>query len=166
MEAMYDAPTTFDMPASVRTALKMMRTPGLGWLMVQVGNMFIKKMLPDMILRDLSKKEMDYYAEPYPTSKSRKPLLAWPKSVPFDGGNPKDIAKAVSSWNKWLFETDIPKLFFYVSPGVAIKDKDINIIKEGMSSLKSIDLGKGLHFIQEDHPHEIGEELAKWYQDL
>lgn len=166
MEAMYDAPTTFDMPASVRTALNMMRTPGLGWLMVQVGNMFIKKMLPDMILRDLSKEEMAYYAEPYPTSKSRKPLLAWPKSVPFDGGDPKEVAKAVSSWNKWLFETDIPKLFFHVSPGVAIKAKDIKIIKENMSNLKSIDLGKGLHFIQEDHPHEIGEELAKWYQDL
>ena len=166
MEAMYDAPTTFDMPASIRTGLKIMRTPGLGWLMVNVANMFITKMLPDMILRDLTDEEMKYYAEPYPTIKSRKPLLAWPNAVPFDGGKPKDIAKAVASWNKWLFETELPKLCFYVSPGVAIKEKDITIIKEGMKNLKLIHLGEGLHFIQEDYPHQIGENLAEWIAEI
>jgi haloalkane dehalogenase len=89
MEAMYDAPTTHDMPASIRVALKMMRTPVLGWLMVQVANVFIHKMIPDMILRKMTKTEMDYYASPYPTVKSRKPLLKWPLDVPFNGGNPK-----------------------------------------------------------------------------
>ena len=166
MEAMYDAPTTFDMPASVRTALKIMRTPGLGWLMVQVANIFITKMLPDMILRKLTKEELEYYAAPYPTIKSRKPLLAWPKAVPFNGGNPKAVAEAVSSWNRWLMDSDIPKLCFYVTPGVAIKEKDIKIIKDGMKNLEMIDLGEGLHFIQEDYPHEIGAGVAEWYQRI
>jgi haloalkane dehalogenase len=166
MEAMYDAPTTFDMPSSVKIALKMMRTPGLGWLMVQVANIFITKMLQDMILRKLTKEEMEYYAAPYPTIKSRKPLLQWPLAVPFDGNKPKDVAKAISSWHEWLMNSEIPKLFFYVSPGVGIKEKDVKIIMDNMKNLKSIDLGKGLHFIQEDYPHEIGEELSKWYQQI
>ncbi len=166
MEAMYDAPTLFDMPASIRMAIKMVRMPVLGPLMVQNANIFVKKMLPDMILRKLTKEEMDYYAAPYPTSKSRKPLLEWPKAVPFGGGKPKAVAEAVSSWNKWLQETDIPKLCFYVSPGVAIKEKDIKIIKESMKNIKMIDLGEGLHFIQEDHPHEIGAGISEWYQSI
>jgi len=87
-------------------------------------------------------------------------------AVPFNGGKPKDIAKAVASWNKWLFETNIPKLFFYVSPGVAIKEKDVKIIKEGMKNLKSIDLGEGLHFIQEDYPHEISEGISDWHEEI
>jgi len=165
MEAMYDAPTLFDMPASIRIAIKMIRMPMFGWLMVKVANMFIKKMLPDMILRDLADAEMKYYAAPYPTSKSRNPLLAWPKDVPF-GGIPKAVAEAVSSWNKWLTVTDIPKLCFYVSPGVAIKEKDVKIIKESMKNLKMIDLGEGLHFIQEDYPHEIGAGIAEWYEKI
>lgn len=99
-------------------------------------------MLPDMILRDLTEAELKYYASPYPTSKSRKPLLAWPQDVPF-GGKPKAVAEAVSSWNKWLTVTDIPKLCFYVSPGVAIKEKDVRIIRESMKNLKLIELGKG-----------------------
>jgi haloalkane dehalogenase len=166
MEAMYDAPTTHDMPASIRIALKMTRTAGLGWLMVQVANVFINKMIQDMILRKMTKTEMDYYASPYPTVKSRKPLLKWPLAVPFNGGNPKEVANAVSSWNSWLMDSEIPKLFFYVSPGVAIKKKDVKIIKERMKNLKSIDLGEGLHFIQEDYPHEIGTEISKWYDKI
>jgi haloalkane dehalogenase len=166
MEAMYDAPTLFDMPASIKIALKMIRTPGFGWLMVQVANMFINKMLQDMILRKLTKEEMDYYAAPYPTIKSRKPLLEWPKAVPFNGGKPKTVAEAVSSWNKWLMTSEIPKLGFYVTPGVAIKEKDVKILKENMKNLKMIDLGEGLHFIQEDYPHEIGAGIADWYTGI
>lgn len=166
MEAMYDIPTTHDMPASVRTALKMMRTPGLGWLMVQVANVFIKKMIQDMVLRKMTKKEMEYYAKPYPTIKSRKPLLQWPLAVPFDGGKPEKVAKAITSWHNWLMVSEIPKLFFYVSPGVGIKEKDVKVIKEGMKNLKSVYLGDGLHFIQEDYPHEIGEEISKWLKEI
>jgi len=114
MEAMYDAPTLYDMPFAIQMMLKMVRNPFFGSLLVQGANVFVKKMIPDMILRKLTKEEMDYYAAPYPTFKSRKPILEWPKAVPFNGGKPKDIAKAVASWNKWLFETNIPKLFFPV----------------------------------------------------
>ena len=75
---------------------------------------------------------------------------------------PQDVAVAIKSWSNWLFETEIPKLLFHVSPGYGIKEKDAKIIKSRMKNLKSIDLGKGIHFIQEDYPHEIGTELAHW----
>jgi haloalkane dehalogenase len=165
MEAMYDIPTFYDMPASTRIAVKMVRKPILGWLMVQGANMFVKKMLPDMILRDLTSEEMKHYSDPYPTVKSRKPLLVWPKHIPLNQ-KPKAIFDAVKAWNSWLFQTEIPKLFFYVTPGVGIKEKDVKIIKEGMKNLKTIALGEGLHFIQEDYPHEIGSELAEWYKEI
>ena len=165
MECMYDIPTTLDMPASDRIALKMMRTHGFRWFMVQVVNIFFKVMIPSMTLRKITKEEKNYYAAPYPTIKSRKPLLKWPLTVPFNGGKPKDVAKAITSWSKWLFETEVPKLLFHVSPGYGIKEKDVKIIKSGMKNLKSIDLGEGIHFIQEDYPHEIGTEIAKWISE-
>ena len=55
---------------------------------------------------------------------------------------------------------------FYVTPGVAIKEKDVTLIKENMKNLKLIDLGEGLHFIQEDYPHEIGAAISGWYDDI
>lgn len=162
MEAMYDAPTMYDMPTSVKFALKMIRNPLFGKLMVQRANMFIKKMLPDMILRNITTEERAFYAEPYPTPASRKPLLAWPKDVPFKDAKPTSVSKAVSDWSAWLAQVDIPKLCFYVSPGVAIKEKDVAIIRKTFKRTKLVDLGEGLHFIQEDYPHEIGRGIADW----
>ena len=164
MEAMYDAPTMFDMPTSVRMALKMVRNPFFGKLMVLRTNIFIKKMLPDMILRKLSQEEQAFYAQPYPTKKSRKPLLAWPQDVPFADGKPTAATQAVKSWAPWLASSDIPKLCLYVTPGVAIKEKDVKVIKETFKNTEMIHLGEGLHFIQEDYPHEIGEAISEWYE--
>ncbi len=166
MEAMYDAPTMYDMPFSVKTALKMVRNPLLGKLMVQGGNIFIKKMLPDMILRKLSKEEMDFYGEPYQTFKSRKPLLAWPRDIPFADGKPTPATQPVKDWSTWLRDSEIPKLGFYVSPGVAIKEKDVKVIRETFKNTELIDLGEGLHFIQEDYPHEIGQGISDWHKRI
>ncbi|OLS29014.1 MAG: Haloalkane dehalogenase [Candidatus Heimdallarchaeota archaeon LC_2] len=165
MEAMYKAPNFDEMQISVKFAIKMMRNRLFGSLMVKRANIFIKKMLPDLIERELTKEEKAYYASPYPDSKSRNPLLAWPRSIPIKG-KPADVASIVANYHEWLKETDIPKLCFYVSPGVAVKDSDIAFIKENFKKIKMIDLGKGLHFIQEDYPHEIGTELSKWYSNL
>ncbi len=35
-----------------------------------------------------------------------------------------------------------------------------------LSNLTTIDVGEGIHYLQEDHPHEIGEGIAKWYRGL
>ncbi|WNJ17501.1 haloalkane dehalogenase [Pontibacter sp. G13] len=163
MEAMYDAPTMYDMPFSVKMALRMVRNPLFGKLMVQVGNVFIKQMLPDMIVRDLTTEEKAHYAEPYPTFQSRKPLLAWPQDVPFSDGKATAATPAVQSWAPWLAESEIPKLCLYVTPGVAIKEKDVKIIEDTFRNTEMIHLGEGLHFIQEDYPHEIGHVISEWY---
>ena len=35
-----------------------------------------------------------------------------------------------------------------------------------MKNLEAVDIGPGLHFVQEDHPDEIGEVIRSWYQGL
>ncbi len=35
-----------------------------------------------------------------------------------------------------------------------------------MANLETVHLGKGLHFLQEDHPHAIGENVARWFQEM
>lgn len=121
-------------------------------------------MLPDMIVRKLSDEEQDFYASPYPTPKSRKPLLAWPQDVPFADGKPTTATESIKSWAPWLAQSEFPKLCFYVSPGVAIKEKDVKVIRETFNNTEMVDLGHGLHFIQEDYPHEIGAGIAEWME--
>ena len=35
-----------------------------------------------------------------------------------------------------------------------------------MYNIEFVYLGQGLHFIQEDYPHEIGKEITKWYKKI
>ena len=37
---------------------------------------------------------------------------------------------------------------------------------QSYKNLKTVDIGPGIHFLQEDNPHLIGEEIAAWYKTL
>lgn len=165
MEAIIKTAKWKNIPKDMKMAFKMMRAPLMGWLLVNVGNMFVKKMLPNMIIRKLSNEEMEVYKAPYPTIGSRKPLRVWPGQIPFDG-KPKNMHDVVESYYNWLKETAIPKLCFYAEPGVIIPKESVPWIENNFPNTETVFLGKGLHFIQEDHPHTIGQELKKWYNKL
>jgi haloalkane dehalogenase len=38
--------------------------------------------------------------------------------------------------------------------------------RANLKNLDTIDLGQGIHYLQEDHPRAIGEALANWIQGL
>lgn len=165
MEAMVKPLTWKTMPSDFRMAFKMFRTPFIGWLMISVGNIFVKKMIPDTIVRKLSSEELDNYMKPFPTVSSRKPVRVWPLEVPINK-KPIHTYEIIKSYGQWLQKSPIPKLFFYAKPGAIINSKDAAWIKNNLPNTKSVYIGKGIHFIQEDNPHLIGSELAKWYQKL
>jgi haloalkane dehalogenase len=165
MEAAIDVPRYETMPGSIKVALAMMRSNFLGGLMVKRANIFITKMLPDMIMRKLTDEEMAYYAAPYPTPQSRKPLHRWPQDVPIKG-KPAFSAERLQNYAKWLRETEIPKLCLYITPGVGFQAEDLKVVTAHFKNTKVVNLGEGLHFLQEDYPHEIGEEVSKWLKEI
>ena len=165
MEALIHEPRLETMPMSVKIGMTLMRSKLFGPLMVKRFNIFITKMLPDLINRKLTKEEMDYYASPYTTYDSREPLLAWPLDVPFKG-QPEESAFKVENYSKWLKENDLPKLCLYVTPGVGFQAPEFDIVKNEFKNTKTIYLGEGLHFIQEDYPHEIGAAISEWYNGI
>jgi haloalkane dehalogenase len=165
MEAMVLPKSWSDFTPALRLSFRIMRTTIGSWLMVGVANMFIKQMLPQLVVRKLSKAEQATYSEPYQTIASRKPLRQWPLEVPLDG-QPADIHEIVVSYNQWLQQTNIPKLLFYASPGVAIGAHELAWCRQHLPNLTTIDFGSGIHFIQEDNPHLIGKNLAEWYAQI
>lgn len=165
MEALYRPMSWDQMPKGMDRVFKMLRTPFVGWLMISVANMFVKKMIPDMIVRKLTKEELEYYKSPYPTIASRKPVRVWPLEVPLDG-EPIRTYETIAAYASWLAETEIPKICFYAQPGAIIREEDVQFIREHFSRTKMVDIGEGLHFIQEDNPHLIGQEIADWYRQI
>ena len=161
MEAMYKEKVWQEMPNKVQRAMKMIKSKFFSWLILGVANQFVKKMLPNGVERKLSDKEMEHYLLPFKTLKSRRPVYVFPRDVPVSG-TPIDVSRAVNDYHNWLKETDIPKLLFYVKPGMLISPEDANWIKINFPNTELVELGKGAHFIQEDYPHEIGAKIAEW----
>ena len=108
---------------------------------------------------------MEHYRAPYQTIRSRKPLRQWPCEIPIDG-TPADVHKYVKNFNQYLQETKIPKLLIHAKPGAILRKAQVQWCEENLNNLTSVFMGTGLHFIQEDNPDFIGEELLKWYKEI
>jgi len=152
-------------PEAGRRIFQGFRTPDVGWDLIVNRNLFIERILPASVTRRLSEEEMDHYREPYLDPPSRKPLWRWPNEIPIEG-EPADVARAVGEYNRWLRETDLPKLLFYAHPGFLITEPLVEWCKDNLSNLRTVDIGEGIHFIQEDNPHHIGRELARWVEGI
>lgn len=53
----------------------------------------------------------------------------------------------------WLFQTDLPKLYFWVTLGGTIMEDKAKEYIQQLQNTKSVHLGPGIHLVQEDHPH-------------
>ena len=109
----------------------------------------------------MSEEEKHIYAAPFPTIGSRKPIRQWPLEIPIDG-KPADVHQAVSNYSQWLQTTELPKLLFYAHPGGIINAKLLEWCRKHFKNLQTVDIGKGVHYLQEDNPHLIGGKLAEW----
>ena len=165
MEAIIRPMNWSEFPSNYKMMFKTIRAPYIGWVMLAVMNMFLKKVVPDNIVRKLSKEEMNAYLEPFPSVVTRKPVRRWPQQIPIDG-KPEGVFKIIDAYHKWLQESEVPKLCLYAQPGAIISERHINHIKENFPNTKMVDIGKGLHYIQEDHPDRIGEEILEWRKEI
>ncbi|HLA82273.1 MAG TPA: haloalkane dehalogenase [Thermoleophilia bacterium] len=152
-------------PEASRDLFQGFRTPEVGWDMIVNKNIFIEQVLPSKIIRKLTEEEMERYREPFQEPGARKPVWRWPNELPI-AGEPPDVVEAVARYNEWLKETELPKLLFYGSPGELVKAPVVKWCQENLRNLKTVDVGKGIHYLQEDNPQLIGTELAAWYAGL
>jgi len=141
---------------------KKFRDPVEGHEMIVKNNFFIEKMLPMMAGRELTTKEMEHYRAPYLEEKHRN---VWPSQISFDGV-PQFTTKIVNAYNEYHKNSDIPKLMFYANPGLIINPTLAKKIIDTWKNLTAIDLGEGKHYLQESHPHEIGEGIVDWYKNV
>jgi haloalkane dehalogenase len=148
-----------------KTIFQAFRTPDVGWDMIVTKNMFVEQILPGATVRKLREEEMGHYREPFKEPSSRKPVWRWPNELPIEG-EPADVVEVVENYNRWLQQTNLPKLLFYGEPGVLITASALEWCKQHLKRLKTVDIGRGLHYLQEDNPHLIGSELANWYKSL
>ena len=157
MEAIVRAMTWDEWPESARGIFKGMRSEA-GEELVLEKNVFVERILPSSVIRDLTEEEMEVYRRPFrEPGESRRPTLTWPRELPIDG-EPGDVVEIVENYSRWMSETDIPKLFVNAEPGIILTGEMRDFCRTW--SMQEEVTVEGLHFIQEDSPREIGEAVA------
>ena len=126
-------------------------------------NMFIEGVLPSSVIRPLSNTEMDAYRAPHLETDDRQPLLNWPRQIPIEG-EPKDIVALVNEYGAFMAASEIPKLFINADPGSILVGAQREFCRSWPNQQEVT--VKGLHFIQEDSPVEIGQAVANWLKAL
>lgn len=164
MEAIVRPVTWDDWPEDARNIFQAMRSQA-GEEIVLEKNVFVERILPASVIRELSQAEMDEYRRPYRKGgEHRRPTLTWPRQIPIDG-EPADVTRIVEDYGAWMAADESPpKLFINAEPGTILIGKQ----REFCRSWPNQDevTVKGLHFIQEDSPDEIGKALSAFVSRL
>lgn len=126
-------------------------------------NMFIEGVLPSSIMRTLTETEMDAYRAPHLNSDDRQPLLNWPRQIPIEG-EPEDVVALVNEYGAFMAGSDIPKLFINADPGSILVGQQREFCRSWPNQQEVT--VKGLHFVQEDSPVEIGQSVATWLKSI
>ena len=122
-------------------------------------NMFIEGILPNSMLRRLSDDEMAHYRAPFTSTEDRQVMLNWPREIPI-AGEPAHIVALVRQYADWLKTSNIPKLFINAEPGSILVGEQREFCRTWPNQCEVT--VKGLHFVQEDSPDEIGQAVAAW----
>ena len=147
-------------PAESGDLFKAFRSPA-GEKIILEKNVFVERVLPASIIRDLTDTEMEEYRKPFlKAGESRRPTLTWPRELPIDG-TPSDTVKIIEQNDAFMTQSKMPKLFINAEPG-AILTGDLREHCLSWPNTTQVTV-KGRHFIQEDSPYEIGQAIAEWY---
>jgi haloalkane dehalogenase len=126
-------------------------------------NFFIETVLPRSILRRLSEQEMSAYRAPFRERDARLPMLVWPRELPIED-EPADVVALVTQYGEWLAKSDLPKLFIAAEPGSILVGRALDFCRQWPNQREV--KARGIHFIQEDAPVEIGEALEAFIRNL
>lgn len=159
METIVCPMSSQDWPEQARPIFQSMRSPA-GEEMVLKKNVFVERILPASILRELTEAEMAVYRKPFAEpGEGRRPTLTWPREIPLDG-RPEDVVAIAEEYSQWMASNSLAKLFINAKPGVILTGPQREFCRTWPNQ-REITV-KGSHFIQEDSPHEIGEAVAEF----
>ena len=163
MEAIVTPVTWADWPENARRVFQGFRSDG-GEDMVLAKNMFVERVLPGSVMRKMTDEEMAEYRRPFATpGEDRRPTLTWPRQIPIEG-QPADVVAVVEDYSAWLAASEMPKLFINADPGSILVGRQREVCRAWPNQTEVT--VKGLHFIQEDSPDEIGRAVAEFVRKV
>jgi haloalkane dehalogenase len=113
------------------------------------------------MFRTLTEEEMAAYRAPFLEREARRPTLVWPREIPIEG-QPADVTAIVENYGAAMSRSPLPKLLIVGDPGAIVKGRTLEFCRTWANQTEVT--VKGVHFLQEDSPEEIGGALQEFLQ--
>ena len=163
MEGPVQPMTWADFPENVRPIFQGFRSND-GETMVLEKNLIVENVLQGATLRALSADEMAAYRAPFANAgEDRRPMLTWLRQIPIEGETP-EVVRVAADNSRWLADSRIPKLFISAEPGAVLTGRQREFCRTLRNQREVI--VKGIHFVPEDSPEQIGQALATFVRSL
>lgn len=148
-----------------KLVFKLFRSP-IGYLMIQVMNFFVNKILPGSVVRkeNMTREVMDHYRQPFPAVASRRPVRVFPQLIPVEG-RPETSRLFIEEIEGSLRRLDFPVLWIKATPGAIITNNTeyrLVALAARLPRLSVMEFGPGLHYLQEDDPRKLAEMITGW----
>jgi len=134
-----------------------------GEQMILRDNFFVETILPRSMFRKLSDQEMAVYRAPFLQREARLPTLVWPRQIPIEG-EPAEVAAIVESFGRAMSQSALPKLLIVGDPGAIVTGRTLEFCRTWPNQIEVT--VKGVHFLQEDSPDEIGKALQEFVKSV
>ena len=130
--------------------------------MVLEKNVFVERILPASVQRTLGRRRDGGLPASVPASRgvAPAPRSMWPREIPV-GGEPADVVAIVDRYSRWLAAQSYAlKLFINADPGSILVGAQREFCRRWPHQQEVT--VRGLHFIQEDSPGEVGRAIAEF----
>lgn len=129
------------------------------------GSVYIEKMIPQIIMKNLTNEEMEHYRKPFLQKGSGKPIQQYLNELPRIDQDGK-VVQIIDQYSKKLTESKLPKLMLYSIPGFITTIATAMWAKDNVPNLEIVDVGEELHLAQESYPDLMGEAISIWLQGV
>ncbi|MCP4036896.1 MAG: haloalkane dehalogenase, partial [bacterium] len=107
MEAIVRPVSWQQWPESGRAIFQAFRSDA-GEEIVLEKNVFVERVLPASIIRELAPEEIEAYRRPFAEpGEGRRPTLTWPRQIPIEG-EPADVVEIAEDYARWLETSEVP----------------------------------------------------------
>ena len=148
-------------PPAGAELFRTLRTPGAGEQLVLENNGFLPRSLGNGVKSGLSAADLAEYEAPFATPASRRPMLAWTRSLPIDG-EPADTTAVVARNAAWLAATKIPTLLLTFDGAGLSNAPSVVAWAKQLPHVEVQALGAAGHHAPEDAPLPIATAINAW----
>jgi haloalkane dehalogenase len=156
----------YNLPRLARVNLRILHLNPIAELLIAKNDKAVTSMLRLGTLRKLSDAELENYRVPFADPTVRRkvwlqgvgPTRLGPKSH-----RPGDTIDLINRYAAALPKSLIPKLLLYGTPGMVVRQRAVVVARAQIDHMRIEPIGRGKHFLPEDEPENIGQQIAKFH---